>query len=59
MVLGCKSVVDLVWHNITILLLNTFHSIVRNEQGGWEKTTVILALIMTTQCHKKVDGGMH
>jgi hypothetical protein len=58
MVLGCKSVANLVWRNIAILLFNTLHSIARNDQGGWEKTIVILALIMTAQCHKKLDGGM-
>ncbi len=58
MVLGCKSVANLVWRNITILLLNTLHSIARNEQGGQEKTIVILALIMMVQCHEKVDDEM-
>jgi hypothetical protein len=58
MVLGCKGVTDLVWRNIIILLFNTLHSIARNEQGGQEKTTIILALVMTAQCHKKVDDEM-
>jgi hypothetical protein len=58
MVLGFKSDVDLVWHNIAILLFNALHSITRNEQGGREKTIVILALITIAQCHKKVDDRM-
>jgi hypothetical protein len=40
-----------------MMLFSTLRSIARNEQGGG-KTTIILALVMTTQHCKKVDGEM-
>ncbi len=55
--LGCRSVVNLVWRNTMMMLFSTLRSIARNEQGGG-KTTIILALVMTTQHCKKVDGEM-